>query len=190
MTWKNGGGTTTEIATEPENAKGHDYLWRVSIADVARDGPFSRFPGFDRVSMMISGNGLVLDAGANGTVSLETLFQPAAYSGDWMVDGRLTDGPIGNFNVIYNPSKVSVIVDVVDLTRSTPHETRRSYSSTTTLLQGDPITVDDGRQTYELGIGDTLISKGYPDHLEFRGPAAPAQMCRAVVVEFRDPSPL
>jgi environmental stress-induced protein Ves len=42
MAWKNGKGTTTEIAVHPANAglAGAPFEWRVSIADVPESGPF------------------------------------------------------------------------------------------------------------------------------------------------------
>ena len=44
MPWKNGAGRTTEIAVHPAGAALDAFAWRVSIADIERDGPFSRFP--------------------------------------------------------------------------------------------------------------------------------------------------
>jgi len=38
--WKNDGGWTTEIARDP-SAAADDFRWRVSIADIESDGPFS-----------------------------------------------------------------------------------------------------------------------------------------------------
>jgi environmental stress-induced protein Ves len=102
MPWKNGGGTTTEIAIYPDNAaiSGGSFIWRVSIADVASSGPFSRFPGYDRHIMLIAGNGMVLDAGSKGKILLDRLYQPASFSGDWLVEGTLKAGPVRDFNVI------------------------------------------------------------------------------------------
>jgi len=48
MPWKNGGGETVEIAISPQGAGLADFDWRVSMATVASDGPFSVFPGIDR----------------------------------------------------------------------------------------------------------------------------------------------
>ena len=48
MPWKNGGGETVEIAVSPEGAALSEFDWRISMATVATDGPFSIFPGIDR----------------------------------------------------------------------------------------------------------------------------------------------
>ena len=48
MPWKNGGGETVEVIVHPEGASLSDFGWRVSMASVASDGPFSVFPDIDR----------------------------------------------------------------------------------------------------------------------------------------------
>lgn len=45
MPWKNGGGETVEIAIFPADASVETFEWRISMATVANDGPFSIFPG-------------------------------------------------------------------------------------------------------------------------------------------------
>ena len=96
MPWKNGGGVTAEIwkATAPDGA----MLWRLSIADVAGDGPFSAFPGIDRWIMVIEGKGMELRISDLGTRSVERPFEPLAFSGDAETDCRLINGPIRDFN--------------------------------------------------------------------------------------------
>ena len=96
MTWKNGGGTTTEIwkAAAPAG----ETLWRLSIADVASDGPFSEFPGIDRWIMVISGKGMTLTIEGLGTKRLDRAFEPLFFPGDAKTDCTLIDGDIRDFN--------------------------------------------------------------------------------------------
>ena len=61
MPWKNGGGLTHEIAVHPSGAGMAAFEWRVSVAEVAQDGPFSRFPGVDRTLVLLAGNGVRLE---------------------------------------------------------------------------------------------------------------------------------
>jgi hypothetical protein len=98
--WKNGAGTTTELAISPENATLADFLWRVSIAEVGTEGPFSLFPGFDRTIMLIDGAGMILDAGDRGSIALREPLLAQSFSGDWPVIGRLISGPVRDFNLI------------------------------------------------------------------------------------------
>lgn len=44
--WKNGGGVSREMACAPEGSDPFD--WRVSVATIEADGPFSRFNGIGR----------------------------------------------------------------------------------------------------------------------------------------------
>ena len=53
--WKNGGGVTREVAAFPDGAGFDDFLWRISMAEVRADGPFSVFPGVDRVLAVLEG---------------------------------------------------------------------------------------------------------------------------------------
>ena len=62
--WLNGGGVTTEVAARPTWGDPAAFDWRLSIATIAGDNPFSRYPGVDRLLMPISPQGLdLLDAG-------------------------------------------------------------------------------------------------------------------------------
>jgi environmental stress-induced protein Ves len=101
MPWKNGGGITTEIWVSPQGAglSGEPFDWRVSIADVASDGPFSKFAGYDRNIMLLEGAGMRLATDATGAIDL-ALYRPAAFSGDWAVTGKLIDGPVRDFNLM------------------------------------------------------------------------------------------
>ncbi|SLN57664.1 hypothetical protein TRL7639_03148 [Falsiruegeria litorea R37] len=99
--WKNGGGLTREIAS---HSNIDDIHWRLSIADVDRDGPFSCFPGLSRILTVIEGNGMTLHTD-DATLSAQP-HQPLAFAGDLPVTGRLIDGPVRNFNLIFDPQHV------------------------------------------------------------------------------------
>ncbi|MFD0462192.1 HutD family protein [Microvirga aerilata] len=61
VAWKNGGGTTAEVAAFPEGSGFDTFGWRISMADVESDGPFSVFPDIDRTLIVVEGNGIELD---------------------------------------------------------------------------------------------------------------------------------
>ena len=65
--WRNGGGWTREIHAEPADAG--DWGWRLSIAEITADGPFSTFEGVDRELVLLAGEGLRLrfEDGGGGT---------------------------------------------------------------------------------------------------------------------------
>ncbi|WP_104088668.1 HutD family protein [Cryobacterium sp. N19] len=59
--WRNGAGVTSEILVSPGDG---DFDWRLSIATVDSDAPFSTFGGVDRCLLALSEQGLdLVDAG-------------------------------------------------------------------------------------------------------------------------------
>lgn len=100
--WKNGRGVTTEIAREPlpgASAAGFDFAWRLSMAPVREDGPFSPFAGIERTIVVIEGAGCDLHFDT-GEVHRLLPFEPYAFDGGAKVTGHLVDGPIRDFNVM------------------------------------------------------------------------------------------
>ncbi|KIZ47661.1 MULTISPECIES: HutD family protein [Rhodopseudomonas] len=95
MPWKNGGGSTTEIAVAPPAASLDGFDWRVSMATVGTDGPFSSFVGVDRTLAIVEGNGVILSIGSNLPVNLGASAQ-ISFPGDvptsaWLISGETTD---------------------------------------------------------------------------------------------------
>lgn len=98
--WKNGGGITRSIAEE-RDADG--LFWRLSIADIDRDGTFSSFPGLTRILTVINGDGMVLH-GPDADMQAEYAC-PVRFDGGVPVTARLTEGPIRVFNLMYDTAR-------------------------------------------------------------------------------------
>lgn len=96
MPWKNGGGVTAEIRASPPSGA---FDWRVSIASVNADGPFSAFAGYERQIMTLSGEGMTLDIDGRGKFALKPL-EPFSFSGDARVYGSLLQGAVLDFNLM------------------------------------------------------------------------------------------
>ena len=105
--WKNGGGSTTEIAVEPPGASLDTFDWRISMATVAADGPFSEFPGIDRTLAVVNGKGLILTIGRTAPVRLECGSAPVSFGGDVPTSARLSAGEIADLNVMTRSSRFS-----------------------------------------------------------------------------------
>lgn len=103
--WKNGGGVTREIAAWPEGAGTADFAWRVSLAEVESDGPFSGFPGVDRILTLAEGAGMDLTVGGARRL-VDERYAPQHFPGDLPTDCRLLGGPVVNFNVMYHRDRV------------------------------------------------------------------------------------
>lgn len=100
MPWKNGGGETVEVIVHPEDASLSDFGWRVSMATVASDGPFSVFPGIDRTLAVLSGDGMDLTIEGLGDRLLTPASAPLPFPADAPTTARLTGGPITDLNVM------------------------------------------------------------------------------------------
>ena len=98
--WKNGGGSTTEIAIEPPDAGFDDFAWRISLATIANDGPFSVFPGVDRTLALVDGHGVTLDIDGVNRVLLCEDEPVITFKGESRVEAKLNHGPTTDFNVM------------------------------------------------------------------------------------------
>jgi len=97
--WKNGGGTTAELAAFPEASTFETFGWRISMADVASDGPFSLFQGVDRTLIVVEGAGIELDV-EGIAYRLDEAAPKLSFAGDDITTGRLIAGPIRDLNVM------------------------------------------------------------------------------------------
>jgi len=111
MPWKNGKGITREVAKSYDD---NGLIWRLSSANITQDGPFSNFPNLNRISTVTIGVGMrLIDTNTHAKV-LASLYKPILFSGDQPLEAQLIDGPIQNFNVIYDPTKTKSIVSVLE----------------------------------------------------------------------------
>ncbi len=99
MPWKNGGGTTTEIAAHPPGSGFASFAWRVSVADIEKDGPFSPLAGVDRTLVLLAGGGVRLE-GEGEPLELRAVFEPVTFSGDRSLTCSLVAGPVRDFNLM------------------------------------------------------------------------------------------
>ncbi|MFM0556328.1 HutD family protein [Paraburkholderia sediminicola] len=155
--WKNGGGVTREVAAFPEGAGLDAFVWRVSIADVAQTGPFSRFSGIDRTLVLLSGAGMLLDEadGAHGmkTHELTQALDMARFTGEAQIDARLVDGATRDFNLMVRRDAAQGEVEVWR------GATQRTLSADAVLLycaEGSVSVTPGDARALSLATGDTL----------------------------------
>jgi len=152
--WKNDGGWTTEIAREPADASG-DFRWRISIADIERDGPFSSFPGVARELMLLAGGGIELDIDAAPPLRLVERFQRARFDGESRVECRLLAGPTRDFNVMTQRDVVRAEVMGRPLVGSMVLFPEADVVWIAHLVSG-VAEARTGADVATLGVGDTL----------------------------------
>lgn len=93
MSWKNGGGSTTELLRIPKDTD--HFTVRFSVAVVSSDGPFSQFPDIDRTLLILKGEGV----NVNGEI-LTPLSPAFQFNGESEIQCTLINGPVKDFNVM------------------------------------------------------------------------------------------
>jgi uncharacterized protein len=153
MPWKNGGGTTTEIAVHPEGAGLSDFLWRVSMARVGSDGPFSAFPGVDRTLTILSGEGILLAVDGRDAVTLTPASPPFAFPGDAPASATIIGGPVTDLNVMTRRGslshRVTRIVAPIDC-----------EGTALAFCHRGSCRVEATVEAHDLAVGDTAIAEG------------------------------
>jgi environmental stress-induced protein Ves len=146
--WANGGGTTRELR------RADDGAWRVSLADVERDGPFSTFAGRRRLLTVV--DGVVLSLLVDGSESLVEPRRPFAFDGDADVLARVPEGPVRVLNVIVDPRAVTPTVTVLELGRGSTLPIAPDQAAL--VLQGRAREDDTDAAPYDLLVGPTAVS--------------------------------
>jgi environmental stress-induced protein Ves len=111
--WKNGGGSTRDLAAAPPDSTLADFDWRVSIAEVAADGPFSAFPDIDRVIMLVDGAEMILDV--DGVTRMLNRFDTLAFTGEAAVVGAVPSGPTRDLNLMTRRGSATGSMHAVDV---------------------------------------------------------------------------
>lgn len=160
--WKNGGGETVEIAVEPADASTSDFDWRVSMARVEQDGPFSIFPHIDRTLTILDGAGIELSLDQQSPLVITG--QPCSFPGDTPAVARLIDGPVTDLNVMTRRTKLTHRVTAIRADGTADFVVR----SPTALLychSGEVLIEDEYAAPFELKAGDTLLVEAQPSSL-------------------------
>jgi len=111
--WKNGQGVSFDIAGEPDEAGWSNVIWRVSIAEISQDLDFSDLSGIDRTFTAIAGRGLTLEPAGRPPMTVQELYQPVSFPGEWRVRCRLHGGPARAFNVMTTKGMARHSVDML-----------------------------------------------------------------------------
>lgn len=98
MPWRNGRGTTLEIAREPDI--GEPFAWRLSLARIERDDDFSPYPGYSRALVLVAGKRLNLSFRGHGQCSLDATRRGARFEGGWQTRCAVPEGCCTDLSLI------------------------------------------------------------------------------------------
>ncbi|PVZ20662.1 MULTISPECIES: HutD family protein [unclassified Pseudomonas] len=153
MPWRNGLGTTLEIARD---TAADDWGWRVSLADVAQSGAFSPFAGMTRIISVIQGPGMRLDVGGVLSPALHR-WEAFTFSGDAQVHCQLIGGPIRDFNLIYRADRYRASLDWLQV----KGQLQLKDSQATMLFCADgALSLEGDRQNMAVGTLDAVLIQG------------------------------
>lgn len=160
--WKNGGGVTTELAMSPPGAGLDDFDWRVSLASIAEDGPFSQFPGVDRTLVLVAGDGVLLDFGDERVV-LSPSEPLVEFAGEdpvhATISGPMTGQSTLDFNVMTRRGRYRHRIEPFVVCGSVPLP-RRSGTTLVFLADGESLSVGSARERLALVRYDLLVLDG------------------------------
>jgi len=108
--WRNGAGWTRQVHAEPAADGKAEWDWRLSIAEIDADAPFSAFPGVDRELVLLQGNGMRLRFGNGEVHELLPPHDRLRFAGERPLAGELVDGPTQDFNLMWRRDAIDALL--------------------------------------------------------------------------------
>lgn len=175
MPWRNGRGSTLEIAREP--AMGASFAWRLSLADIDRDGEFSPYPGYRRALVLIAGQGLHLRFRGHGNCFLDPARRGTRFEGDWKTHCALPEGRCTDLSLIvrrgpaHRPTSVVRVPRMLHLESTARVVLARDLYGALFVLEGSVSVTDSIRaRPRTIRARDTLLLAPGPQRtLRLRG---------------------
>jgi len=146
MPWANGRGTSYEIASDRNEAG--EWTWRLAMAPVNEDGPFSRIECVNRYLAVVEGAGMLLSVDRKKLQCLP--MQVVRFRGDAITEATLTDGPILDINLMMRRKEADgemAIVATAGLLNS----------ASSVVAVGGSAQVKCGDSTIDLACHDSIL---------------------------------
>jgi len=167
MPWRNGAGTTREIARAP--ATGESFAWRLSLATLETSGPFSSYPGYHRVVALVDGDGFRLNTAGSAAMELTVPGDHALFQGAAETHCELLNGPCTDLSLmVREPGKIASVVRTrvaAEQLVSVPEGriqaifVMRGAVNCRAIEPSPPAAALRG-QSYRLNVNDTLLIPG------------------------------
>ena len=146
MPWANGRGTSFEIASDRDDAG--NWSWRLAMAPVNEDGPFSRIECVNRFLAVVQGNGMLLTVDRKKLQCLP--MQVVRFRGDAITEAALTDGPIMDINLMIRRKEADGDMTLVS-------ESGSLNVASIIVAIGGSAQVECGDSTIELEPHDSML---------------------------------
>lgn len=141
VAWQNGGGVTREVACQAGD--GDSPGWRVSMAELDREGPFSIIAGVRRHFTVIGEHPVTLVLPDQRAVLAPR--ESFIFEGDAAVNCLLPEGPSRALNLMYNPANWQ--------------------ASVRWLTSGEPLRPAPNAETFILAVDGQAWLAGEPPRL-------------------------
>ena len=159
MPWKNGRGTSHELAIWPQEAvfaRGEGD-WRIARASFREGGPFSRFEGYDRLLVVLAGEGLVLDHGTACPRRRLRRNEVWRFAGEWDTTAMLEGGPIDDLNILMRRGRAEGSLELLMLgTRRSVEALEPEHTFLHVVEGACRVRVPGEEEAFELGVGHSL----------------------------------
>jgi hypothetical protein len=172
MPWKNGVGETVEIAISPGSAGLDDFDWRMSMAHVDTDGPFSAFAGVDRTLAIVDGAGLTLSIQGRRPITLTKESEPLTFPGDVATSAVRRNGRVTDLNVMTRRGRFEHQMERLDFSGSVEVNVDATVALLICVTRGVRIESQGGET--RLATLDTLRCDGATGPLRITSEAGPA----------------
>jgi environmental stress-induced protein Ves len=146
MPWANGRGTSYEIASDRNEAG--EWSWRLAMAPVIEDGPFSRIECVNRSLAVVEGAGMLLSVDRKKLQCLP--MQVVQFRGDAVTEATLTDGPIMDINLMVRRKEADGEMAIVS-------DTRLLNGAIIVVAVGGSAQVMVGESTIDLECHDSIL---------------------------------
>jgi environmental stress-induced protein Ves len=181
--WANGRGTTAIVTRVPDT---DDWAWRLSLADVVDDGPFSSLPGVVRWIAVARGGRMALQLGAPDGFARTVLSDTdgaVPFSGDGDTSCRVLDGPLVDLNLMLRRGRATGALDLYELDAG---ERWSGTASAVVVLSGrvELVAVGDEQATGVVLDGttfDAAVIDGGQDELVSLVAGGPVRLAVAMV---------
>lgn len=181
--WKNGGGVTREVAVYPAGSPLEGFDWRVSIAEIRSSGPFSAFPGIERLMAVLSGK-LSFRASGRATQLLAAGSSPLRFPGELAVDASPLDGAVTDLNVMTRTARCRAELKCHALDAVLP---LRLEAPLTIIITLAPARLKAGGGQFELEALDAVELSGLAGCELAAAPGQPGRIYVAAILPAAPP---